>query len=171
MFRFLFFALILIVRCAIAEEQVRDSLTMYVESTLPQSGVLKSTGSFVYVDLSDDFILTLAPLMEEDGFELPPYFEEDLVGAHISVMYSKEIAEYGISTVKECGKEIQFRLKGYKTIKVAGLSGPLEDCNELLIIEVDAPELDEIRSKYGLPEKRYSFHITVGVKWDGTEAA
>ena len=32
------------------------------------------------------------------------------------------------------------------------------------LVTVEAPQLDQIREKYGLPKRKYYFHITVGVR-------
>jgi hypothetical protein len=36
--------------------------------------------------------------------------------------------------------------------------------SEVYFVVVEAPELDRIRAKYGLPQRLYPFHITIGAK-------
>ena len=39
-----------------------------------------------------------------------------------------------------------------------------KEVDQVYFIVVDAPWLDQIREKYGLPKSKYAFHITIGVK-------
>jgi hypothetical protein len=133
----------------------------YAEQHLSHRGVLKNTSGFVYVDVEDDYIHKLLPFLTKEGFEEPPYFgQTDLVGAHISVIYPREVENYHIEEIEECGEEIFFELRecqlahppNWKTI------------DQVYFITVEAPRLDQIREKYGLPKREHNFHITVGVK-------
>jgi hypothetical protein len=115
---------------------------------------------FVYVDVDDAYIHKLIRFIEKDGFKEPPYFESPrLGGAHISVMYKNETKEYGIKDLQECGEVICFTPKECRIVRTPGW----KESDEVYIIVVDAPELNRIREKYGLP-KGYDFHITIGVK-------
>lgn len=131
----------------------------YAENHLPQSGILKSTGKFVYVDVDDDYIHRLVSFIEEDGFQEPPYFGDfDLVGAHISVIYPDEMEKFAIGDIDECGKRISFALRAGEVVHP-----PKWVYDEVFFLSVDAPELDKIREKYGLPKRGFPYHITIGV--------
>lgn len=130
----------------------------YIESQLPHCGVLKREGDFVYVDVDDDYVHQLIGLIGGNDFQEPPYFgEPGLVGAHISVIYSEEACNREIS---ECGQMIHFTPKGCEIVQPAKWG----EMKEVYLIFVDAPELDKLREKYGLPKREYPFHITIGVK-------
>lgn len=132
-----------------------------IQTSLPHSGVLKESAGFVYVDLDDAYIHKLVTFIQEDGFEEPPYFgSPDLVGAHISVIYSSETKKYGIGEIQECGKTIYF------TPKTCQVVHPSEwkEMDAVYIVTVEAPQLDQLKEKYGLPKSKYPFHITIGVK-------
>ncbi len=132
----------------------------YVNKKLPHCGVLKMSKDFVYVDVDDAYIHKLIGFIEKEGFEEPPYFENPrLVGAHISVMYNNETKEYGVTDIEECGEVIFFTPKECKIVHPPNW----KEVDEVYFIVVDAPELNRIREKYGLP-KGYDFHITIGVK-------
>lgn len=131
------------------------------QEELPHFGVLKKERDFFYVDLDDEYIHKLVKLIPYEGFEEPPYFEnEHSVGAHISVIYAEEAQQYGITDITECGQTIFFRVKECQVAHPPKMAG----VDEVYFIVVEAPELDLIREKYGLPKKKYDFHITIGVK-------
>lgn len=138
-----------------------SAILSYIEQNLPHHGTLRNSSGFVYVDLDDDYIHKLIPFIQQDGFQEPPYFgNADLVGAHISVMDSEETVKYGIQEIQEYGEEISFFPQACQVVH------PLKwkKMDEVYFIVVEAPQLDEIREKYGLPKREYAFHITVGVK-------
>ncbi len=123
-------------------------------------GTLKECGDgFVYIDLDDGFIHDLIHYIEPDGFIEPPYFgKTGLIGAHISVIYADEIRN---GAIEELGQTFSFTPIECKIVHPPDWS----DVEDLYLIEVDAPELDLIRKKYGLEKRELGFHITIGVKF------
>ena len=133
----------------------------YIQKNLPQSGVLKYSGGFVYVDVDDEYIRALVKFIQKDGFVEPPYFgSPDAAGAHITVIYPEEITKYGVEKIDECGETIDFIPKKCQVVRPP----QMQDIDEVYFIVVEAPELDLIRKKYDLPKREYDFHITTGVK-------
>lgn len=133
----------------------------YAQQHLPQCGTLKMCNGFVFVDVDDAYIHDLIDFIQDQGFEEPPYFGKAYSqGAHISVFYKDETKKYGIEKIDECGQEICFTLKSCEIVHPLLR---LQEMDEVYVIVVDAPELNRIRSKYGVP-KGYDFHITIGVK-------
>lgn len=113
---------------------------------------------FVYLDIDDAFVHDLIRYIEPDGFIEPPYFDKTgLVGAHISVFYADEAVP---QTIEELGQTFTFTPTGVRIVQPPDWSA-IED---VYIIEVDSPELDAVRAKYGLGPREFSFHITIGVK-------
>jgi hypothetical protein len=140
----------------------------YVEAKLPHQGMLKNSDGFIYVDIDDDYIHKLISFIEKDGFEEPPYFDgEGLVGAHITVIYPNDMKKYHVGEIKELGQTIRFTPKKCQVMHPPGW----REMDEVYFIVVDAPELDRIRQKYGLPQKKYDYHITIGVKKKSAKAA
>lgn len=138
-------------------KKIRD----YIFENLPEYGTLvQDDRGFVYVDLPNDYIYKLNPLIAEKGFELPPYFGPGLHGAHISVIYAGEATENNIK-IKEAGQTIYFSPKDCKVVK----PGNWQDVDAVYIIQVDAPALDKLRKRYGLSKAAYPFHITIGIKY------
>lgn len=125
----------------------------------PCWGVLRENADgFVYVDIDDNYIHELIHFIEGEGYQEPPYFgQPELVGAHISVMYSNEER---MGPIAEEGQIIHFTPLECRVIQPPNW----EAIEDVFLIEVYAPELDLIRAKYGLPEFAFGYHITVGVK-------
>lgn len=153
-------ALLLILTMGCWSAQAEPSAILnYVEHQLPHSGVLEHAEGFVYVKVDDEYIHKLVTFIQEEGFEEPPYCGEvGLVGAHISVIYPDEVKQYGIVHVQECGKTIYFHAKECQVV-AAGQGGDV-----YYVVIVEAPELEQIREKYGLPKRKYDFHITIGIR-------
>lgn len=137
------------------------AILSYVKANLPQQGVLKKAGGFVYVDLDDAYIHKLAPFIEQEGFEEPPYFgKPGLVGAHITVIYPTEMKKHPIETLEESDEIIRFTLKTCQIV----YPHRRKEVDEIYLLVVDAPELDLVRKKYGLHKLTHPFHITLGIK-------
>lgn len=133
----------------------------YIEQNLPHHGTLRSSNGFVYIDLDDEYVHKLITFIQQDGFQEPPYFgDASLVGAHITVIYPDETTKYGIKEMEECGEVISFVPKKCQVVHPPRW----KEIDEVYFIVVDAPQLDQIREKYGLPKREYDFHITIGVK-------
>lgn len=127
----------------------------YAQANLPKTGklVVKSDG-FGYLRVDNAYIDTLFPMLDvrRDGFRKPPYFRRpEAPGAHISVFYEDEHVKPA-----EIGEHFNFELKRIKTVNVS------KDTS-YVILEVDAPELEALREKYGLSPKLFGheFHITL----------
>ena len=132
--------------------------------SVPLKGVLRQTeDGFVYVDVSNNIIHGLFTLLGEDEVEKPPYFEDGMVGAHISVTNQKEL---GDRKFEDVGKEITFKLGKMYSVDPLGW----DDMDRVGFVEVMSPELERIRKKHGLTklkikdEKQMQFHITFAVK-------
>lgn len=150
----LFFASALCADC----KQMLD----YIFENLPEYGTLmQDRRGFVYVDIPNDFVHKLFPMIDEKGFVEPPYFgAPGLYGAHISVIYAKEANDNYIK-IKETGQTIYFSPKACQVVKPS----KWPDVDEVYIITVEAPALNKLRKRYGLREAAHPFHITIGVKY------
>jgi hypothetical protein len=168
--KFCLFLYVTVFAClsAFAQDDISSQLISYTKRNLPCCGKLKSESGFVYVNVDDRYIHDLIPFLEDLGFEKPPYFgREDLVGAHITVIYPKEMQEYALSAIEEVGKSIAFTPLYCKIV-----SPPTwKEIDLVYLIVVEAKELDDIRIKYGLPKQKYDYHITIGVKAKDKKAA
>ncbi len=158
------FCIALIAICCNCDAQDAPScptILNYIQKNLAHSGVLKNSNGFVYVDVDDAYIQELVTFIQKEGFVQPPYFgSPDLVGAHISVIFPDEMKQYGVERVEECGEKIEFVPKECEVVHPPKWEG----IDEVYFVVVEAPELDRIREKYGLPKRKYDYHITIGVK-------
>jgi len=134
----------------------------YAQEHLPPCGLLQEVkGQFIYVKVDDLYIYKLLDFIRNEGYEEPPYFgQPDLVGAHISVIYPDEMQNGKIEPIDELGKVICFQIKGCEIVHPPNW----KDVDQVYILTLYAPELDEMRKKYGLPKRKYDFHITIGIK-------
>jgi len=135
-----------------------DEAVKYAKENLPTDGqlVLKSDG-YVYLKVDDGYVHTLFPMLglKEIGYIEPPYFRnKEAPGAHISVFYENEHIK-----PKEVGQYFHFTLKDIKVIN-------LVDGISYAILEVESPELEKLREKYGLAPKLlgHNFHISLAKK-------
>ncbi|GAB5411344.1 MAG: hypothetical protein ChlgKO_04580 [Chlamydiales bacterium] len=153
--KFLFFSITLFTSCSFGNE---SGIITYAQEHLRQTGILKNTNGFVYLDINDNYIFDLVPLIQETGFKSPPYFgKEGLVGAHISVIFPDELNDIEID---ECGEEFSFRLMNCIAIAPEQYKGLIK----FYLLIVEAPELNSLREKYGLEKSEHNFHITIGLK-------
>jgi hypothetical protein len=168
MFVILSVFLFLFSSCETKEPSSCPQVLDYAQINLPHLGILENRSGFIYVKVDDAYIHQLISFLQSQGFEEPPYFgKPELVGAHITVVYPDEVKKYGLKTLSEEGSIISFTLKNCKVIHPP----QWKEVDEIYLIVVDAPELDSIRSKYGLPKRHYAFHITIGIKPKLTRAA
>ncbi len=86
-------------------------------------GVLKKTkDNFVYLDISNDIINGIMPLLDYDNIEKPPYNLKSFnnVGAHISVIGTDEYNDNDIGEIEELGQEFNFTFKNIKSANPDG---------------------------------------------------
>lgn len=147
-------------------QEVKNSVEIieYVNLHFSLSGMLKQDErGFLYIDLPDDFIYELYPLIHADGIDLSPYFGDGLVGAHISVILAKEAKENQlIGEISELGRDIEFSITGCYSVQPDGWKG----IERVWFLTIDCPELESLRQKYGLSPKisGHDYHITLAVK-------
>lgn len=143
-------------------EEEKQTKTASRKISVPLKGVLRQTkDGFVYVDISNDVIHGLFQLIDEEGIEKPPYMNDEFnnVGAHISVIGKKELTD---KVFTDSGKVITFKMGRFYSVEPEGW----EEMERVWFIEVDSPDLENIREKYGLSKKHndHEYHITIAVK-------
>lgn len=130
-----------------------------VVSQLPTVGVLKmNTLGLTYLDIDDNYIHQLFPLIEDKDAMKPVYFGDGLVGAHISVIYP---AEEMLCHGNDLNQQHHFSVSGF-------YSAIIEN-KKYYVLKVKAPSLTSVRRRCGLPDKLFfknywiDLHITVAV--------
>ncbi len=126
---------------------------------LEPSGVLaRSTNNLIYLDIDDAYIHQLYPFLNEGTAKKPNYFGQDLIGAHVSVIYPEETF---IFDEKDLGKKYHFKIKELVIAEI--------NLKKYYALLVNCSMLLTLRDKYGLPDqlnfKGYwiDLHITIGV--------
>lgn len=132
-------------------------------SKVPLYGTLKqASDGYVYLDVSNNFINGIFPLIKEDNIEKPPYFtgKYQRIGAHISVFRSEETDM--LEDIEEIGEDFSFELGALKATNPEGW----DEMERVWFVQVESKELCQLRRKYGLPQKLngHEFHITVAVR-------
>ncbi|MBA3720946.1 MAG: hypothetical protein H0W88_00925 [Parachlamydiaceae bacterium] len=132
-----------------------NAVVEWAKNNLPQNGILKEDpDGFVYLKVDDGYINQLFPQLHVRNYVKPPFFRRpDAPGAHISVIYVEELRRIG--KIKEIGSSYTF------TIKSLAFVPP--QTGEFIILQVESPELDNLRSSYGLSPhlKGHQFHISI----------
>ena len=162
---FFFSLFVLLNNTAFACKAVLDYISRYLD----RRGILEQDAKgYVYVKVDDDYINNLYSLIEDEEFETPPYFDRELAhGAHISVIYKEEADFYKIGKIDEIGSVVSFQVKDCQIIHPPSWN----KIDSVYLITLEAPTLEKIRKKYGLPPPAYPFHITIAVKYKTLEPA
>lgn len=123
---------------------------------LPHQGVLKQKeNGFVYLDVSNEFITAVVPLLDHEGIIRQRPTSTRSMGAHISVFHEGE----GI-VPQELNKSFSFEVKEIRSFTLHTRDG----LKKLWVIAADSPDLENLRQQYGCSPKLkgYDYHITLG---------
>lgn len=129
---------------------------------LSNRGKLAVSDEIVFLDIDDEYIHRLFPLLKKLNVQKPDYFGEGLIGAHITVIYPEENVQIDRN---EMGKEHHFSIKGVFSADI--------NLKRYYVLMIKAPTLLELRRRYGLGDKLLfkdyliDFHITIGVELMG----
>jgi hypothetical protein len=135
-----------------------SEILSYFEKNLRKEGRLSHRDSLVYLTLDPSYLTVFSSLLKQKGFQLPP--DPSSIGAHITVIYPREISSDKAHQIEEYGLFFPFTIKGCKIVSPSQWQG----IDQAYVVQVTAPVLDELRRKYGLPLKKWEFHITLAVK-------
>ncbi len=159
----IFLCLLFLFTVGYADEkpEAHDKIVDYVFEQFDNVGVIRQDGSgMVYVDIPDDYIHKLHPFLVEEGFQLPTSLDGPrALGAHISVIYGGEAHKSNIGWILERNTKVFFQVTGCKIVPLNQ-----EGYESACVLTIHAPNLNQLRKKYGLPEMKHEFHITIGMK-------
>lgn len=122
---------------------------------LETKGSLKQTpDGLVYLDISDDFIHKLYPLLRTNGTQKPYY------SAHIPIISEKERST--LDEIKEIGEVFTFSPKDCECLTLR----EHPDVESVWVLTVESQALEHLREKYRLPSKLHSqeFAIVLAIK-------
>lgn len=154
-------------RHAITSEEIELSplevkgLDSIIEN-LPKMGEVKynDDSGFAYLDVDDNYIHYIYPLLKNSLLIKPDYFSEktNFIGAHISFIYPEE----GVNiTPSEENKLVTFEIEGLFLAELLN--------KKYYVLKINSPKLLELRYKYGLSTKLKLYnhlvdlHITIAV--------
>ncbi len=130
---------------------------MEIAAELPLQGTLAmSTNKLVYLNIDNDYIYRLYPLLDIPFITEPNYFNSGGIGAHISIIYPEE---YESSIINELGNRYHFNIQNF-------VSAQFEH-KIYYVLLIESTSLLQLRRQYKLPDylnfKGYkiTFHITV----------
>lgn len=141
-------------------EKLNQPEILHEAASLPMCGKLAvSSNNLVYLDINDEFIHRLFPLLKDKQVMKPAYFAKGSAGAHITVIYPEENTRMN---KKDLDSPHSFVIKDLANAEIG--------MKTYSVILVESDSLLQLRKKYHLPDllcfKGYSigFHITIGVK-------
>lgn len=138
-----------------------ERLLNYIMTSLPKYGILRrDERGLIYVKIDNNYIHKLIAYIQDEEFEVPPYFGEGLHGAHITVISPEEVIYYALGEIIECGQVICFQPKTCRIVHPPTWASG----EKAFLITIEAHELEKLREKYQLPKNKYDFHITIGIK-------
>lgn len=117
-----------------------------------------STNNLIYLDIDDNYIHQLFPLLKNSAIQKPDYFGKKSGGAHITVIYPEEKR---IIQPEDLNQQHRFTLQDFVMAEIG------QKIYYILLIK--SPTLLHLRRKYGLSDKlcfkgyEINFHITIGV--------
>lgn len=120
-------------------------------------GICKeSQTGLVYLDISLDYILDLAPFFASEGGQLP------LLQAHIAIISPDEANQTGLSIEDAVGMECSFTITECEEVSFNNWKG----VEKVWILKVYSEELEAFRKKFGLCPRMHgkAFHILVSIK-------
>lgn len=101
--------------------------------------------------------------LDENGAQLP--LRDGKLNAHCSVFRPEEVDQIGgIDKITERGHHFHYTLGPIKEVQPAGW----DEMSRVWFIEIESPELQELRKSYGLSalpkDGKHPFHVTIAVR-------
>lgn len=152
----------------IFEEKHNPNLLTCAKKISNCGKVSTANDNFIFLDVHNDFIHNLFPLISETNIIMPNYFStEKKEGAHISIVYPDEIsATLHSSEINGVGDLIYFDVQSFC---ISTLLNKM-----FFMLKVECEELHLLRKSLGLRNKPIYkgvtipyFHITIATKFLG----
>ena len=152
-----FLSINLVSSCCPIPSALNSSILKKAEE-FPKIGIIKQRKGYLYLAVDNQYIHSLYPIIQnfDNKSQKPPYFRKtDPIGSHVSVMYEKETEALNI---EEVNKSFNFTLNKLKLVESKG--------KYYYVLEIESPELEKLRLKYGLTSllNGFRFHITIAIK-------
>lgn len=145
--------------------------TFYKSSAAPEKTyalagrLYLSRSGWILLTVPNAIVRGVFDAMDEPGLEMPPSGPDGSLNAHISVIRPEELEQVGGGDkVSERGHMFRYNLGPVKTVNPGGWP----EMAKVWFIEVNSPELQNLRKSYGLSalpnDNKYKFHITIAVR-------
>ena len=122
-------------------------LSFATEKLKNQGTIEQNANGLTYVKLSEEYVAQLIKQINRPGFKIPNT-------AHICII--RETESKNIKQLHELGQTVHFKPLGFYTV--------VNHDVEYFMLAVDAPELSNIRLKYGLSKQlgNQAFSVVIG---------
>lgn len=141
-----------------------SSICTYARSSLAQKGILRQDhAGFVYLELSDDFITELFPLIKDEGSETVPLYLLEPSPAHIPVILPHEAAQRrGWGEIQDLDTSFTFKIKNLCSLKPKRWPG----VEKVYFLSIGSSELEKFRERCMLPSRirGHEFHVAIAYK-------
>jgi hypothetical protein len=136
----------------------------HARHTLPKKGVLKQdSDGFVYLELPDEFITALLPLIHDRECEALPLYQIEPSPAHIPVILPHEWSQKkGWGDIKEMDESFSFEVKGLNSLRPKRWPG----VEKVYFLEITSSSLERLRERLLLPSliRGHPFHLAIAYK-------
>ncbi len=136
----------------------------YVRRALPKNGILKQDSEgFIYLELPDEFITDLFPLIHDRECEAVPLYQIEPSPAHIPVVLPHEWSQKkGWGEIKEMDESFSFEVKGLNSLRPKRWPG----VDKVYFLEIISPSLERLRERLLLPSliRGHPFHVAIAFK-------
>jgi hypothetical protein len=136
----------------------------YARSALPQQGILRQDHEgFVYLELCDNFITDIFPLIHDRACEAVPLYHLEPSPAHIPVILPHEWTQRkGWGEMKELETTFSFEITRLFSLKPKRWPG----VEKVYFLNIKSPELESFRERNLLPSLicGHEFHVAIAFK-------
>ncbi len=136
----------------------------YIRQAFPQQGILKQDQEgFVYLELPDNLITEIFPLLHDRESEMIPLYYLEPSPAHVPVILPHEWNQKkGWGPLKEHHLSFSFEMTQLSWIKPKRWPG----VERVYFLNLKSPELEKLRERYLLPAliRGHEFHIAIAYK-------
>jgi hypothetical protein len=136
----------------------------YASHALSKKGILRQDHQgFVYLELPDDFITHISPLIQDRGSEAVPLYCLEPSPAHIPVILPHEWAQKkGWGELKGLEESFPFEIMRLCSLKPKAWPG----VEKVYFFEIESKALEEVRERSLLPPliRSHKFHVAIAFK-------
>lgn len=146
------------------------SICAYSRYALPKKGILRQDQEgFVYLELPDDFVTEIFPLVNDRECEAVPLHDLEPSPAHIPVILPHEWAQRkGWGELQDLEKKtLSFEITRLSSLKPKRWPG----VEKVYFLSLKSPELEKFRERCLLPSliRGHAFHVAIAYKKAATE--